>query len=127
MNVLVDSSGKTLYSPTIEKNGRIMCTGACVSFWHPIGASSAQAASASSDLGLKLSAVMRPDGSKQLALDGRPLYSFTQEGAGQLKGNGFVDSFNGTQFKWQAIAANGGSATGSTGSNAPSNSNSYSY
>src|SRR5215471_12326301 len=34
--VLVDRSGKTLYSPQQEANGKIVCTGGCLSFWFPV-------------------------------------------------------------------------------------------
>ena len=122
--VLTDSQGKTLYSADVEKGGRIMCTGTCVTFWHPLDASAAQARTASTDLNLKLGVVKRPDGTDQLAVGGKPLYSFTQEGAGKLTGNGFTDDFNGTHFTWSAAgtgpvqAASGSSS--SSGSSSPS-------
>src|SRR5215475_9670347 len=34
--VLVDRSGKTLYSPQQEADGKIICTGDCLSFWFPV-------------------------------------------------------------------------------------------
>src|SRR5215813_7967109 len=34
--VLVDRSGKTLYSPQQEAGGKIVCTGGCLSFWFPV-------------------------------------------------------------------------------------------
>jgi predicted lipoprotein with Yx(FWY)xxD motif len=125
--ILVDSGGQTLYSATVEKNGRIRCTGACESFWDPVAASSNQAASASADVGLDFGVVKRPDGSEQLALDGRPLYSFKEEGPGKLDGDGFVDDFQGTHFEWQVVTAGGssGGGTGSEGTNAPNSSYSY--
>src|SRR5215471_11977 len=36
--VLVDRSGKTLYSPQQEAHGTILCTGGCLSFWFPVPA-----------------------------------------------------------------------------------------
>ena len=122
-DVLVDSEGRTLYSADVEKGGRIRCTGACESFWDPIEASASEAKAASADLDLKLGVVKRPSGDRQLTRDGRPLYRFKEEGPGQLKGDGFVDDFQGTHFEWQAAAANGGSRSGSSG--APSDSSPY--
>jgi predicted lipoprotein with Yx(FWY)xxD motif len=111
-NVLVDSKGQTLYSANVEMGGRIHCTGTCTSSWAPVGASASESKTASADLGLNLGVVMRPDGARQLSFDGRPLYHFTQEGPGQLKGDGFVDDFGGTHFTWQAAMTGGGSGSG---------------
>jgi predicted lipoprotein with Yx(FWY)xxD motif len=123
-NVLTNSQGKTLYTADVEKGGRIMCTGSCLTFWQPLDASAAQARTAANDLKLKLGVVKRPDGTDQLAVGGKPLYSFTQEGAGKLTGNGFTDDFNGTHFTWSAAAtgpvqAASGSSS-SSGSSSPS-------
>jgi predicted lipoprotein with Yx(FWY)xxD motif len=122
-DVLADSEGRTLYSATVERDGRIRCTGACESFWDPISASANEADSASADLGLELGVVKRPDGGRQLTLDGLPLYSFTEEGPGQLEGDGFVDDFDGTHFEWEAAVTDG--QAGSAGSSAPSDSSPY--
>ena len=117
--VLTDSTGRTLYSADVEKGGRILCTAGCTSFWNPVSASSTQAKSAAANLNLDLGVVKRPGGARQLTFDGKPLYSFTEERPGQLKGNGFVDDFHGTQFTWTAAAA-GAASTSSMPSNSPS-------
>jgi predicted lipoprotein with Yx(FWY)xxD motif len=122
-DVLVDSEGRTLYSADVEQDGRILCTGACTSFWVPIGASMREAESASADLDLDLGVVDRPDGSEQLTFEGLPLYSFTDEDPGQLEGDGFVDDFDGTRFEWVAAAT--GSGSGSSESDAPSDVSPY--
>ena len=122
-NVLADSDGRTLYTAEVEQ-GRIRCTGACTSFWDPVDASPNEAESASADLDLELGVVNRPDGESQLTFKGLPLYSFTEEGPGQLDGDGFVDDFEGTRFEW--AAASTGSGSGSAGSNAPSDNPGYS-
>jgi predicted lipoprotein with Yx(FWY)xxD motif len=112
-NVLTDSEGRTLYTADVE-NGKIRCTGACTSFWKPVEASANEAESASADLDLDLGVVDRPGGGRQLTFKGLPLYSFTEEGPGQLDGDGFVDDFDGTRFEW--AAATTGGESGSTGS-----------
>jgi predicted lipoprotein with Yx(FWY)xxD motif len=116
--VLADSQGRTLYTADAEKGGRIRCTDACASFWEPAGASAMEAESVSADLGLELGVVKRPDGEPQLTFNGLPLYSFTEEDAGQLEGDGFVDDFQGTHFEW--AAATTGAGAGSSGQDAPS-------
>jgi predicted lipoprotein with Yx(FWY)xxD motif len=116
-DVLTNSQGKTLYTADVEKSGRIMCTGQCTTFWMPADGSAAKAKTAAADLNLKVGVVKRPDGTDQLTLGGKPLYSFTQEGAGKLTGNGFMDAFNGTQFTWSAAAPTGSvQATSGSGS-----------
>jgi predicted lipoprotein with Yx(FWY)xxD motif len=112
-SVLVDSQGKTLYNADVEKSG-IRCTGACTSFWDPVTATAGEADSAAMDLGLDLGTVKRPDGGNQVTLKGLPLYTFTEEGSGELDGDGFVDDFRGTRFEWAAAAA--GAASGSSDS-----------
>lgn len=106
--VLVNSSGMTLYTPKIpaESSGHIKCTGPCVGFWIPVTASAAK--SAASSLPGKLAMIHRPDGQSQLSYNGRPLYTFRLDTApGQAHGNGFHDSFNGTNFTWQAVTTSG--------------------
>jgi predicted lipoprotein with Yx(FWY)xxD motif len=119
-NVLADSKDRTLYTAEVEK-ARIKCTDACTSFWDPVDASPKQSKSASADLNLGLGVVKRPEGTDQLTLNGLPLYRFTEEGAGQLEGDGFVDDFEGTHFEWAAATTGAGSASsGSDGSSSPS-------
>jgi predicted lipoprotein with Yx(FWY)xxD motif len=104
--VLVDAQGRTLYTPDQERSGRILCTGSCTSIWKPAKVSGAPKNPTVKGLG----AVRRPDGGMQLTLRRGPLYSFTEERAGQLTGDGFVDSFGGTRFTWRAARAAGTSA-----------------
>jgi predicted lipoprotein with Yx(FWY)xxD motif len=115
-DVLADAQGRTLYSADVEQSGMIKCTGMCTSIWAPAAGSASQAKSAAADLGLKLGTVKRPDGASQLTFDGRPLYTFTQEGPGQLDGNGVTDQFNGTNFKWTAATTGGAAAPSQSGS-----------
>ena len=95
----------------------------CRSFWHPVDASAHEARSAAADLDLNLGTVQRPGGERQLTFDGLPLYTFTEEGPGQLKGNGFADDFQGTHFEWAAATTDAGS--GRSGADAPSGSSPY--
>jgi predicted lipoprotein with Yx(FWY)xxD motif len=105
--VLADADGATLYSADVEAGGKIKCEDDCASIWVPAAASADDAASASDELGLGLGTVMRPDGGEQLTLDGAPLYSFAEEGSGELTGDGFEDDFQGTHFVWTAARASG--------------------
>jgi predicted lipoprotein with Yx(FWY)xxD motif len=121
-NVLADREGRTLYSADVERSG-IRCTEACTSFWDPVDASASEARSAAADLELDLGTVQRPDGERQLTFDGLPLYTFTEEGPGQLDGDGFVDDFQRTHFEW--AAATSGADSAPSGANPPSDSSPY--
>ncbi len=126
--VLVDSSGQALYASDQETaSGKVMCTGACNSFWKPLTVSGG-APKGSSDAG-KLGVVKRPDGTKQVTANGKLLYTFTQEGPGEVTGDGFQDAFNGQQFTWHVVSVgNGGStSSGSSSNGGSSSSGSFSY
>jgi predicted lipoprotein with Yx(FWY)xxD motif len=99
--VLVDSSGKALYASDQEASGQVLCMGACTSFWTPLTVS-AGAPSGDSLTG-ELGVVERPDGGRQVTYDGKPLYSFTEDGPGEVTGDGFSDAFAGQQFTWHVV------------------------
>jgi predicted lipoprotein with Yx(FWY)xxD motif len=109
-STLADAAGKTLYSADVEANGQIKCVDSCTTFWQPLMATVKQAKQASTQLGETFGVVDRPDGETQLTFRGRPLYTFAEEGAGQLKGNGFTDDFQGTHFEWSAAGTDGSAA-----------------
>jgi len=84
--MLADASGKTLY--TFDKDsagsGKSVCTDTCAALWPPAAAS----ADAKSDKAL--SVITRGDGTKQWALNGKPLYTYVQDQkAGDMLGDGF--------------------------------------
>ena len=109
-DVLADSDGRALYSSDEEGGGKVLCTDSCTSIWKPVPES--EGAGASSDL--KLGEVDRPDGEKQLTYNGAPLYSFTEEGSGELKGDGVSDSFGGNSFTWHAATTGASGSSGAT-------------
>jgi predicted lipoprotein with Yx(FWY)xxD motif len=117
--VLVDSSGRALYASNLEGNGKIVCTGPCNSFWEPLAAGGGTPTSSSSVPG-KLGAVKRPDGGRQVTYNGMPLYSFTQEDAEEVSGDGFVDEFNGDEFTWSVVKVAGATAESSAAESEPS-------
>jgi predicted lipoprotein with Yx(FWY)xxD motif len=123
--VLTDQSGKTLYSPQQEAGGMIRCTASCLSFWFPVTVGQGAAPRAASTVTGTLGTIQRPDGGgRQLAYDGKPLYTFRLDtGPGQLHGNNYSDQFGSQSFTWHAVTASGGAAT----SGQPSSPPSYSY
>jgi predicted lipoprotein with Yx(FWY)xxD motif len=107
--VLVDRSGKTIYSPQQEKHGKILCMASCLGFWFPVTVSSGTPLRAPQGVNGVLGTVHRADdGLTQLTFNGRPLYTFRLDRApGQLHGNNFSDSFGNRSFTWQVVAASG--------------------
>jgi len=86
--VLTNTKGLTLYSLSVEKNGKFICTGSCTSTWIPL-----VVARGTTPKGpVKLGTVRRPEGKIQVTFRGRPLYTFDGDSAkGQAKGEGFKD------------------------------------
>jgi predicted lipoprotein with Yx(FWY)xxD motif len=107
--VLVDRSGKTIYSPGQEVHGTIRCTGSCLGFWFPVPVSPGTPLRAPQGVNGVLGIIRRKDdGITQLSFNGRPLYTFRLDQApGQAHGNNFSDSFGGTSYTWQVVAASG--------------------
>jgi predicted lipoprotein with Yx(FWY)xxD motif len=109
--VLVDRSGKTLYSPQQEADGKIVCTGGCLSFWFPVRVAAGSDLRAPSGVSGTLGMVHRPGGMAQLTYNGKPLYTFRLDQApGQAHGNDFTDHFAGTTFTWHALTTSGAPA-----------------
>jgi predicted lipoprotein with Yx(FWY)xxD motif len=105
-SVLKDTSGMALYTPAGESTSNIRCTGLCTSIWMPVSPGAAKVSGAS--------AITRPDGKKQLAIGGKPLYTFSQDSPGQVSGNGVSDSFGSKSFTWHAVKAGGTTAATTT-------------
>ena len=87
-NVLTTPTGHAIYTWTKEKDHKIHCTASCAKLWPPviIKGTAKVPAHVAGVMGT-FSIVMRPDGSHQLALDKAPLYTYSGEGAHQVKCN----------------------------------------
>src|SRR5215475_3805166 len=102
--VLVDRTGKTVYSPEQEAHGKILCTGSCLSFWFPVAVASGTQLHAPAGISGTLGTIRRSDGVTQLTFNGRPLYTFRlDQGPGELHGSNFSDQFDGRSFTWQVV------------------------
>jgi predicted lipoprotein with Yx(FWY)xxD motif len=86
--VLTNTKGLTLYSLSVEKNGKFICTGSCTGTWIPL----VVAAGTTPTGPVKLGTIKRPEGKIQVTFKGLPLYTFDGDSAkGQAKGEGFKD------------------------------------
>ena len=87
--ILVNRRGMSLYSLSVERRGKFICTNSsCLALWKPL-----TVAKGTKPTGVSgLSTVKRPDGRRQVAYRGGPLYTFANDHKrGDVKGNGFKD------------------------------------
>jgi predicted lipoprotein with Yx(FWY)xxD motif len=107
--LLVNRSGMTLYHLSVERKGHFICTDkTCLSLWKPLVVARGVTPSGAKSLGV----VKRPDGRRQVAYKGGPLYTFVEDRkAGDMKGDGFKDV--GT---WHVVAVAGKSQSAPTSS-----------
>jgi predicted lipoprotein with Yx(FWY)xxD motif len=111
--ILVTTDGRTLYTFAIDTSDESKCTDlACTRYWPPYTASADP--TAGSGISGNLGTLARPDGTKQITFDGKPLYTFAvDKNPGDVKGDGLND-FGGI---WNVV-----SLTGSTTKNSSNNS-----
>jgi predicted lipoprotein with Yx(FWY)xxD motif len=88
-SVVVDAAGRTLYTydPDNPGSGTSNCTGDCAAAWPPeiVSGQPSPSAAVKGTLGV----IIRADGSRQLTLDGHPLYRYAGDaGAGATTGDG---------------------------------------
>ena len=106
--VLVDTDGAALYASDEEMSGDVLCTDACAAIWIPLTIPGGGEPTAGDDLQGDLGVAERPDGSQQVTFDGRRLYSFADDpGPGEVTGDGFSDTFDGTRFTWHVATLTG--------------------
>jgi len=81
--VLTDQHGMTLYTYDEDDPGASNCTGLCAAAWPPLMAQDGAQPTG------HLTVISRPDGSKQWAKDGMPLYTYNQDKKpGDIRGEG---------------------------------------
>jgi predicted lipoprotein with Yx(FWY)xxD motif len=116
--ILVNRRGMTLYHLSVERKGHFICTDStCLSVWKPLVVARGVTPTGSKSL----SVVKRPDGRRQVAYKGGPLYTFVHDRKpGDMKGNGFRDV-----GVWRVVTVAGNST--STPSGGGGYGGSYSY
>lgn len=81
---LVDARGMTLYTFDKDEGGKSACDAGCAALWPPLTVT--EGAKPSGDFTM----TARPDGSRQWAYKGKPLYAFTQDAKpGDVAGDGY--------------------------------------
>jgi predicted lipoprotein with Yx(FWY)xxD motif len=119
--VLVDAHGFTLYRYTPDKPNKSVCMGQCAKFWPPATVKGSGPFTAPGIKG-KLGTTTRPDGAKQLTLNGMPLYRFAKDTSkADANGQGF-------EHIWFVLPAKKlGSGTGSGAATTPAKRSSGGY
>jgi predicted lipoprotein with Yx(FWY)xxD motif len=98
--VLASSRGRTLYYYSADKrhSGKSACTGTCATAWPPLAAP--VKAPAGVRLPGKLGVITRPNGVKQVTLNGYPLYFYIgDKTASQVTGNGIGGAWHVIKIK----------------------------
>jgi predicted lipoprotein with Yx(FWY)xxD motif len=114
--VLVTSSGRTLYLFGKDKNDKSACSGQCASFWPPLIATGKPRAAAGVKASL-LGTTKRSDGRLQVTYRRHPVYTFAKDTKkGQTNGEG-VDAFG---AEWFALSPAGATVQKSSGSGSSS-------
>jgi predicted lipoprotein with Yx(FWY)xxD motif len=88
--LLATTADRTLYTLSVEKHGKFVCTAesGCTGIWHPLTV----AAGVKPQGPVKLGTVSRPEGTVQVTYRGLPLYTFASDKkAGEVKGEGLKD------------------------------------
>jgi predicted lipoprotein with Yx(FWY)xxD motif len=86
--VLTNTKGHTLYSLSVEKNGRFICTGSCLKSWPPLLVTAGTKPKGP----VALSTIKRPEGKTQVTFKGMPVYTFSGDSKkGEANGEGLKD------------------------------------
>jgi predicted lipoprotein with Yx(FWY)xxD motif len=103
--ILVDSNGRTLYTPDEEKAGTIICVDPCTNVWVPLEPGAAAPTAAAGVPALAV--VDRPDGGKQVTVGGLPLYWFANEAPGKVTAQNIADAFGSQHLTWHLLLSDG--------------------
>ncbi len=119
--ILVTSSGFTLYTFALDKPGVSNCTdSSCVTYWPPLTASAQP--TAASQLPGKLGLITRPDGKMQVTYNDLPLYTFLGD---KKSGDATGDGLNENGGIWHAVVISGASGAGSSNAGSGGSSSGY--
>jgi predicted lipoprotein with Yx(FWY)xxD motif len=99
--VLVNSKSMTVYDFGKDRKSHSACTGTCAKRW-PFVKAPAKLPKALPGVSGKLGVLVRPNGKRQLTVDGRPVYTFSGDHApGDANGQGL------RQGLWTVVSAAG--------------------
>jgi predicted lipoprotein with Yx(FWY)xxD motif len=101
--ILTDSAGKSLYGFAQDTQGVSNCSGSCASYWPPVPVTGSVPKDPKG-VTAKLGELTRDDGTKQLTVDGLPVYTYVGDAAaGDTEGQGLNQSGG----LWWVVGTNG--------------------
>jgi len=88
--ILANSKKVSLYLLTVEKGGKLHCTGICLTYWQPLLVPTAtKSIPVAKSVKGKIGFVKRTSRTKQVTFNGYPVYHYTGDsGPNQVKGEG---------------------------------------
>lgn len=105
---VVDAQGKIVYLFAIDSPGHSACTGTCLQYW-PLVAAPATVPTSLPGITGTLGVLDRPDGARQLTLNGWPLYTYAGDTArGAPAGQGL----NLAGGRWWVVSPSGTAVKG---------------
>jgi predicted lipoprotein with Yx(FWY)xxD motif len=117
--IVVDSTGRTLYTLTDANGAAVACTGACLQAWPAMTVTTKKVTAPKS-----VKSIAATADTHQVTSKGLPLYYFVKDTApGMANGEG-INSFGGT---WHVVKAAGGTSTTPTTGKSDSGGSSYGY
>ena len=115
-SILVDGKGRTIYMFAADSGGKSACTGSCLTYWPPVPAP-ATLPSALTGVTAPIASITRDDGTKQLTVDGRPVYTYVgDKDPGATSGQGL----NLSGGLWWVLSPSGAVIKATAGSASPS-------
>lgn len=100
--LIYDLAGHTLYTFDRDTEGKSSCYGACAKAWPPALIEGKPRAGGEA-IPAEVGATKRKDGTVQLTYGGHPLYRFSRDRQGEIKGDE-IEAFGG---EWHAMRPNG--------------------
>lgn len=120
--ILTNQNGRTLYTFSPEKGGKIACTGSCATAWPPLTTSGQPSMSSALVHPNLVGSVADPSGGKIITYAGWPMRTYTADTqAGQVNGQG-SDAFGG---KWYVVSPSGQVITKSASSSSSGGGGAY--
>ena len=121
-SILVDSQGRTVYMFAADTPGHSACTGSCLTYW-PLVPAPATVPTKVSGVSAKIGAITRADGTRQLTVNGWPVYTYAADTSpGMTSGQGV----NASGGLWWVLSPAGAVIKATGTSSTPSQSSSSS-
>jgi predicted lipoprotein with Yx(FWY)xxD motif len=122
--ILVDSTGRTLYLFEADSGTASNCSDACAAAWPPLLTNGKPTTGASARASL-IATTKRSDGTSQVTYNGHPLYRFASD---TMPGDTTGQAVSGFGALWYVLSAAGNPITNleaSSGAGSPTNANPY--